>query len=118
VVDSASEPDPLKYLAPYSGWAMGEEFMEQGRDALIIYDDLTKHAEAYRNISLIIRRPPGREAFPGDVFYLHSRLLERAARLNENYGGGSLTALPLIQTQGHHLAAHLPTHSNSHTHRP
>jgi F-type H+-transporting ATPase subunit alpha len=99
VVASASDPAPLKYLAPYSGCAMGEEFMESGRDALIIYDDLTKHAEAYRNISLIIRRPPGREAFPGDVFYLHSRLLERAARLNENYGSGSLTALPIIETK-------------------
>ncbi|HET8840811.1 MAG TPA: F0F1 ATP synthase subunit alpha, partial [Ktedonobacteraceae bacterium] len=93
VVAGASEPAPLKYLAPYAGCAIGEEFMESGRDALIIYDDLTKHAEAYRNISLIIRRPPGREAYPGDVFYLHSRLLERAARLNKDYGGGSLTAL-------------------------
>src|SRR5437763_11917593 len=86
----ASAPAPLKYLAPYAGCAMGEEFMESGRDALIIYDDLTKHAEAYRNISLIIRRPPGREAFPGDVFYLHYRLLERAARLHVNYGIGSI----------------------------
>jgi F-type H+-transporting ATPase subunit alpha len=109
VVASASEPAPLKYLAPYSGCAMGEEFMEQGRDALIIYDDLTKHAEAYRNISLIIRRPPGREAFPGDVFYLHSRLLERAARLNENYGGGSLTALPIIETKANDISAYIPT---------
>ncbi len=96
VVAGAAEPAPVKYLAPYAGCAMGEEFMESGRDALIIYDDLTKHAEAYRNISLIIRRPPGREAYPGDVFYLHSRLLERAARLNADYGGGSLTALPII----------------------
>jgi len=88
---------------------MGEEFMENGRDALIIYDDLTKHAEAYRNISLIIRRPPGREAFPGDVFYLHSRLLERAARLNENYGGGSLTALPIIETKANDISAYIPT---------
>jgi F-type H+-transporting ATPase subunit alpha len=88
---------------------MGEEFMESGRDALVIYDDLTKHAEAYRNISLIIRRPPGREAFPGDVFYLHSRLLERAARLNEDYGGGSLTALPIIETKGNDVAAYIPT---------
>ncbi len=109
VVASAAEPAPLKYLAPYSGCAMGEEFMENGRDALIIYDDLTKHAEAYRNISLIIRRPPGREAFPGDVFYLHSRLLERAARLNENYGGGSLTALPIIETKANDISAYIPT---------
>jgi F-type H+/Na+-transporting ATPase subunit alpha len=109
VVASASEPAPLKYLAPYSGCAMGEEFMENGRDALIIYDDLTKHAEAYRNISLIIRRPPGREAFPGDVFYLHSRLLERAARLNDNYGGGSLTALPIIETKANDISAYIPT---------
>jgi F-type H+-transporting ATPase subunit alpha len=109
VVAGASDPAPLKYLAPYSGCAMGEEFMETGRDALIIYDDLTKHAEAYRNISLIIRRPPGREAFPGDVFYLHSRLLERAARLNENYGGGSLTALPIIETKANDISAYIPT---------
>ena len=109
VAASASEPAPLKYLAPYSGCAMGEEFMETGRDALIIYDDLTKHAEAYRNISLIIRRPPGREAFPGDVFYLHSRLLERAARLNKDYGNGSLTALPLIETRANDISAYIPT---------
>jgi F-type H+/Na+-transporting ATPase subunit alpha len=109
VTASASDPAPLKYLAPYSGCAMGEEFMEAGRDALIIYDDLTKHAEAYRNISLIMRRPPGREAFPGDVFYLHSRLLERAARLNEDYGGGSLTALPIIETKANDIAAYIPT---------
>src|SRR5579871_3172942 len=109
VAAGASDPAPLKYLAPYAGCAMGEEFMETGRDALIIYDDLTKHAEAYRNISLIIRRPPGREAFPGDVFYLHSRLLERAARLNEDYGGGSLTALPIIETKGNDVAAYTPT---------
>jgi F-type H+-transporting ATPase subunit alpha len=88
---------------------MGEEFMESGRDALIIYDDLTKHAEAYRNISLIIRRPPGREAYPGDVFYLHSRLLERAARLNDDYGGGSLTALPIIETKANDISAYIPT---------
>ena len=88
---------------------MGEEFMETGQDALIIYDDLTKHAEAYRNISLIIRRPPGREAYPGDVFYLHSRLLERAARLNEDYGGGSLTALPIIETRANDISAYIPT---------
>jgi len=109
VVAGASDPAPLKYLAPYAGCAMGEEFMESGRDALIIYDDLTKHAEAYRNISLIIRRPPGREAFPGDVFYLHSRLLERAARLNEDYGGGSLTALPIIETKANDISAYIPT---------
>src|SRR6266849_1185423 len=109
VAASASEPAPLKYLAPYAGCAMGEEFMESGRDALIIYDDLTKHAEAYRNISLIIRRPPGREAYPGDVFYLHSRLLERAARLNADYGGGSLTALPIIETKAHDISAYIPT---------
>jgi F-type H+/Na+-transporting ATPase subunit alpha len=109
VVAGASEPAPLKYLAPYAGCAMGEEFMESGRDALIIYDDLTKHAEAYRNISLIIRRPPGREAYPGDVFYLHSRLLERAARLNKDYGGGSLTALPIIETKANDISAYIPT---------
>ncbi len=109
VVAGASEPAPLKYLAPYAGCAMGEEFMETGRDALIIYDDLSKHAEAYRNISLIIRRPPGREAFPGDVFYLHSRLLERAARLNDDYGGGSLTALPIIETRANDISAYIPT---------
>ncbi len=109
VVASASDPAPLKYIAPYSGCAMGEEFMETGRDALIIYDDLSKHADAYRNISLIIRRPPGREAYPGDVFYLHSRLLERAARLNKDYGGGSLTALPLIETRANDISAYIPT---------
>src|SRR5205823_4643381 len=109
VVAGASEPAPLKYLAPYAGCAMGEEIMESGRDALIIYDDLTKHAEAYRNISLIIRRPPGREAYPGDVFYLHSRLLERAARLSDEYGGGSLTALPIIETKANDISAYIPT---------
>ncbi len=109
VVAGASDPAPLKYLAPYSGCAMGEEFMENGKDALVIYDDLTKHAEAYRNISLIIRRPPGREAYPGDVFYLHSRLLERAARLNQDYGGGSLTALPIIETKANDISAYIPT---------
>jgi F-type H+-transporting ATPase subunit alpha len=109
VVAGASDPAPLKYLAPYAGCAMGEEFMESERDALIIYDDLTKHAEAYRNISLIIRRPPGREAYPGDVFYLHSRLLERAARLNDDYGGGSLTALPIIETKANDISAYIPT---------
>ncbi|WP_069804212.1 F0F1 ATP synthase subunit alpha [Thermogemmatispora onikobensis] len=109
VVAGAADPAPMKYIAPYAGCAIGEEFMESGRDALIVYDDLTKHAEAYRNISLIIRRPPGREAYPGDVFYLHSRLLERAARLNEDYGGGSLTALPIIETKANDISAYIPT---------
>ena len=108
VVAGAADPAPLKYLAPYAGCAIAE-FMEMGRDALIVYDDLTKHAEAYRNISLIIRRPPGREAYPGDVFYLHSRLLERAARLNKDYGGGSLTALPIIETKANDVSAYIPT---------
>src|SRR5579875_1724772 len=109
VAANAEDPAALQYIAPYAGCAMGEEYMESGRDALIIYDDLTKHAEAYRNISLIIRRPPGREAYPGDVFYLHSRLLERAARLNEDYGGGSLTALPIIETKANDISAYIPT---------
>jgi len=109
VVANASDPASLQYLAPYSGCAIGEEFMEQGKDALIIYDDLTKHAWAYRQISLILRRPPGREAYPGDVFYLHSRLLERAAKLDQEYGGGSLTALPIIEIQTGDLAAYIPT---------
>jgi len=109
VVASASDPAPLQYLAPYSGCAIGEEFMEQGKDALVIYDDLTKHAWAYRQLSLILRRPPGREAYPGDVFYLHSRLLERAAKLDEEHGGGSLTALPIIEIQAGDLAAYIPT---------
>jgi F-type H+-transporting ATPase subunit alpha len=109
VVAGASDPAPLQYLAPYSGCAIGEEFMEQGKDALIIYDDLTKHAWAYRQLSLILRRPPGREAYPGDVFYLHSRLLERAAKLDEEHGGGSLTALPIIEIQAGDLAAYIPT---------
>ncbi len=99
VVATASDPAALQYLAPYAGCAMGEELMEQGKDALIVYDDLSKHAQAYRQVSLLMRRPPGREAYPGDVFYLHSRLLERAARLNADNGGGSLTALPIIETQ-------------------
>jgi F-type H+-transporting ATPase subunit alpha len=106
---SASESAALQYIAPYAGCAMGEEFMEMGRDALIVYDDLTKHAQAYRQVSLLLRRPPGREAYPGDVFYLHSRLLERAARLNEDYGGGSLTALPIIETQANDVSAYIPT---------
>ncbi|HET9921769.1 MAG TPA: F0F1 ATP synthase subunit alpha [Ktedonobacteraceae bacterium] len=109
VAANASEPAPLKYIAPYAGCAMGEEIMESGRDALIIYDDLSKHAEAYRNMSLIIRRPPGREAYPGDVFYLHSRLLERAARLSKEYGGGSLTALPIVETRANDISAYIPT---------
>lgn len=106
---SASELAPLQYIAPYSGCAMGEYFMGQGKDALIIYDDLSKHAVAYRAMSLLLKRPPGREAYPGDVFYLHSRLLERAANLNEDYGGGSLTALPIIETQAGDVSAYIPT---------
>ncbi len=106
---SASEPAPLQYIAPYSGCAMAEFFREQGRDVLIIYDDLSKHAVAYRALSLLIRRPPGREAYPGDVFYLHSRLLERAARVADEYGGGSITALPIIETQAGDVSAYIPT---------
>ncbi len=106
---TAAELAPLQYIAPYSGCAMGEYFMEKGKDALIIYDDLSKHAVAYRAMSLLLKRPPGREAYPGDVFYLHSRLLERAAHLNENYGGGSLTALPIIETQAGDVSAYIPT---------
>ncbi|MCC6168403.1 MAG: F0F1 ATP synthase subunit alpha [Caldilineaceae bacterium] len=111
VVVSASAADPaaLQYLAPYAGCAIGEEFMEQGRDALIVYDDLSKHAQAYRQVALLLRRPPGREAYPGDVFYLHSRLLERAARLADDHGGGSLTALPIIETQAGDVSAYIPT---------
>ena len=105
----ASDPAALQYLAPYAGCAIGEEFMEQGRDALIIYDDLSKHAWAYRQISLLLRRPPGREAYPGDVFYLHSRLLERAAKMAPEHGGGSLTALPIIETQAGDISAYIPT---------
>ncbi len=106
---TASESAPLQYIAPYSGCAMGEYFMDKGRDVLVVYDDLSKHAVAYRALSLLIRRPPGREAYPGDVFYLHSRLLERAARLSEEYGGGSLTALPIIETQAGDVSAYIPT---------
>ncbi len=106
---SASEMAPLQYIAPYSGCAMAEYFMAQGKDVLIIYDDLSKHAVAYRALSLLIRRPPGREAYPGDVFYLHSRLLERAARLAPEYGGGSITALPIIETQAGDVSAYIPT---------
>ncbi len=109
VLASASDPAPLQFLAPYSGTSMGEFFMDQGKDALIIYDDLSKHANAYRQMSLLLRRPSGREAYPGDVFYLHSRLLERSARLNEDYGGGSLTALPVIETQAGDISAYIPT---------
>jgi F-type H+-transporting ATPase subunit alpha len=106
---NASDPAAMQYLAPYAGCAMGEYFMEQGRDALIIYDDLSKHAWAYRQISLLLRRPAGREAYPGDVFYLHSRLLERAAKYDKEHGGGSLTALPQIETQAADISAYIPT---------
>ena len=109
VLASASDPAALQYIAPYAGCAMGEYFMERGQDALMIYDDLTKHAWAYRQVSLLLRRPPGREAYPGDIFYLHSRLLERAARMHPRYGGGSLTALPIIETQAGDLSAYIPT---------
>jgi F-type H+-transporting ATPase subunit alpha len=109
VFASASDTAALSYLAPYAGAAMGESFMFLGQDALVIYDDLSKHASAYRELSLLLRRPPGREAYPGDVFYLHSRLLERAARLNENFGGGSMTALPIIETQANDVSAYIPT---------
>ncbi len=106
---AASEPAALAYIAPYSGCAMGEYFMDQGKDVLVVYDDLSKQAVAYREISLLLRRPPGREAYPGDVFYLHSRLLERAAKLNKDFGGGSLTALPIIETQAGAIDAYIPT---------
>ena len=109
VTATASETSPLQYIAPYSGCAMGEYFMNKGKHVLIIYDDLSKHAVAYRALSLLIRRPPGREAYPGDVFYLHSRLLERAAKLSEEKGGGSLTALPIIETQAGDVSAYIPT---------
>ena len=109
VAASAADPSPLQYLAPYSGCAMGEYFRDNGRHALVIYDDLSKHAAAYREISLLLRRPPGREAYPGDVFYLHSRLLERAAKYNEEHGGGSLTALPIIETQAGDVSGYIPT---------
>ena len=106
---AASELAPLQYIAPYSGCAIGEEWMENGEDVLVVYDDLSKHAAAYRTLSLLLKRPPGREAYPGDVFYLHSRLLERAARMSEEYGGGSLTALPIIETQAGDVSAYIPT---------
>ena len=109
VAATASESSPLQYIAPYSGCAMGEYFMNKGKDVLIIYDDLSKHAVAYRALSLLIRRPPGREAYPGDVFYLHSRLLERAAKLDDEHGGGSMTALPIIETQAGDVSAYIPT---------
>ncbi|MCD5405155.1 MAG: F0F1 ATP synthase subunit alpha [Desulfotomaculum sp.] len=109
VTANASEPAPLLYIAPYAGCTIGEEFMDNGKDVLVVYDDLSKQAVAYRELSLLLRRPPGREAYPGDVFYLHSRLLERAAKLNEDYGGGSLTALPIIETQAGDVSAYIPT---------
>ncbi len=109
VAATASELAPLQYIAPYAGCAIGEEWMEKGEDVLVVYDDLSKHATAYRTLSLLLRRPPGREAYPGDVFYLHSRLLERAARLSEELGGGSLTALPIIETQAGDVSAYIPT---------
>jgi F-type H+-transporting ATPase subunit alpha len=109
VVAGASDPASLSFISPYAGCAMGEYFLDKGQDVLIIYDDLSKHAWAYRQISLILRRPPGREAYPGDIFYLHSRLLERSARLNEDYGGGSITALPIIETQAGDVSAYIPT---------
>jgi len=109
VAATASDPAPLQFLAPYAGCAIGEYFRDSGKHALIIYDDLSKQAVAYRQMSLLLRRPPGREAYPGDVFYLHSRLLERAARLNEDYGGGSMTALPVIETQAGDVSAFIPT---------
>ena len=109
VVSTASDLAPLQYIAPYSGCAIGEEWMENGEDVLVVYDDLTKHAAAYRTLSLLLKRAPGREAYPGDVFYLHSRLLERASRLSEELGGGSLTALPIIETQAGDVSAYIPT---------
>ncbi len=109
VAATASEPAPLQFLSPFAGCAMGEWFRDNGMHALIIYDDLSKQAVAYRQMSLLLRRPPGREAYPGDVFYLHSRLLERAAKLNENFGSGSLTALPIIETQANDISAYIPT---------
>src|ERR671927_404991 len=109
VTASASEAAPIKWMAPYAGCAMGEYFMFKGQHALVMYDDLSKHADAYRQMSLLLRRPPGREAFPGDVFYLHSRLLERACKLSDELGGGSLTALPVIETQAGDVSAYIPT---------
>ena len=109
VAAPADEAAPIKFIAPYAGLAMAEHFLYNGKDALCVYDDLTKHAYAYRQMSLLLRRPPGREAYPGDVFYLHSRLLERAVRLNDDHGGGSLTALPIIETQANDVSAYIPT---------
>src|SRR3981081_1468247 len=116
VAAAADEAAPIKYMAPYAGCAMGEFFLYSGREAVCIYDDLTKHAYAYRQMSLLLRRPPGREAYPGDVFYLHSRLLERAVKLNDDLGGGSLTALPIIETQAGDVSAYIPTNVISITH--
>ncbi|MFL1037659.1 F0F1 ATP synthase subunit alpha, partial [Mycoplasmopsis synoviae] len=109
VVAGASESAPQQYIAPYTGVTIAEEFMSQGKDVLVIYHDLSKHAIAYRTLSLLLRRPPGREAYPGDVFYLHSELLERGARLNKKYGGGSITAFPIIETQQGDISAYIPT---------
>ncbi len=109
VVAGASDPSSLLYIAPYAGCAMAEYFLDKGEDVLIVYDDLSKHAVAYREISLLLKRPPGREAYPGDVFYLHSRLLERACKLNKDFGGGSITALPIIETQAGDVSAYIPT---------
>jgi len=109
VIASAADPAPLSYIAPYAGCAMGEYFMDKGKDAVLFYDDLSKHAWAYRQVSLLLRRPPGREAYPGDIFYLHSRLLERAAKMDKKHGGGSLTALPIIETQAGDISAYIPT---------
>jgi F-type H+-transporting ATPase subunit alpha len=109
VVATANEPAPLQYIAPYAGCAIGEEFLYNGRHVVVFYDDLTKHAQAYRQMSLLLRRPPGREAFPGDIFYLHSRLLERAAKLNDELGGGSLTAIPIVEIQAGDVTAYIPT---------
>src|SRR5437868_8238456 len=109
VAATASDPAPMQYIAPYAGCAIGEYFRDSKRHALCVYDDLSKHAAAYREISLLLRRPPGREAYPGDVCYLHSRLLERAGRLNKDYGSGSLTALPIIETQANDVSAYIPT---------
>src|ERR1700728_3776403 len=117
VMAAADEAAPIKFLAPYAGCAMGEYFLYNGKAALVIYDDLTKHAYAYRQMSLLLRRPPGREAYPGDVFYLHSRLLERSVKLNDDLGGGSLTALPVIETQAGDVSAYIPTNVISITHR-
>src|SRR5579862_3802809 len=109
VAATASEAAPLQYIAPYTGCTMGEYFRDTGKHALLVYDDLSKHAQAYRQLSLLLRRPPGREAYPGDVFYLHSRLLERAAKMSDEMGGGSLTALPVIETQEGDVSAYIPT---------